>query len=129
MIALETSLLDGLGDVEARADTFTGVQVDSRRIAPGDLFVAVGRGSEFVDDALMRGAGATLEPHDAFAALALVGRAVRERSSARIVGITGSMGKTSTKDNLSRFWSTTHTRPVRSRRHSRRRVNLHPGVA
>ncbi len=100
MIALETSLLDGLGDVEARADRFTGVQVDSRRIAPGDLFVAVGRGSEFVDDALMRGAGATLKPHDAFAALALVGRAVRERSSARIVGITGSMGKTSTKDIL-----------------------------
>ena len=100
MIALETSLLDGLGDVEARADKFTGVQVDSRRIAPGDLFVAVGRGSEFVDDALIRGAGATLEPYDAFAALALVGRAVRERSSARIVGITGSMGKTSTKDIL-----------------------------
>jgi len=100
VIALETSLLDGLGGVEARAAKFTGVQVDSRRIAPGDLFVAVGRGSEFVDDALMRGAAATLEPHDAFAALALVGRAVRERSSARIVGITGSMGKTSTKDIL-----------------------------
>ncbi|HEX9598393.1 MAG TPA: UDP-N-acetylmuramoyl-tripeptide--D-alanyl-D-alanine ligase [Gaiellaceae bacterium] len=100
MIPLETSLLDGLGDVEARADKFTGVQVDSRRIAPGDLFVAVGRGSEFVDDALIRGAAATLEPHDAFAALAVVGRAVRERSSARIVGITGSMGKTSTKDIL-----------------------------
>ena len=100
MIALETSLLDGLGGVEARAAKFTGVQVDSRLIAPGDLFVAVGRGSEFVDDALMRGAAATLEPHDAFAALALVGRAVRERSSARIVGITGSMGKTSTKDIL-----------------------------
>jgi len=100
VIALETSLLDGLGGVEARAAKFTGVQVDSRLIAPGDLFVAVGRGSEFVDDALMRGAAATLEPHDAFAALALVGRAVRERSSARIVGITGSMGKTSTKDIL-----------------------------
>ena len=100
MIALETSLLDGLGGVGTRAAKFTGVQVDSRRIAPGDLFVAVGRGSEFVDDALMRGAAATLEPHDAFAALALVGRAVRERSSARIVGITGSMGKTSTKDIL-----------------------------
>jgi len=100
VIPLETSLLDGLGDVEARADKFTGVQVDSRRIAPGDLFVAVGRGSEFVDDALIRGAAATLEPHDAFAALAVVGRAVRERSSARIVGITGSMGKTSTKDIL-----------------------------
>ncbi|MGZ4315264.1 MAG: UDP-N-acetylmuramoyl-tripeptide--D-alanyl-D-alanine ligase [Gaiellaceae bacterium] len=100
MIALETSVLDGLGEVEARADTFTGVQVDSRRIASGDLFVAVGRGSEFVDDALAHGAVATLVPHDAFAALARIARAVRERSSARVVGITGSMGKTSTKDIL-----------------------------
>jgi UDP-N-acetylmuramoyl-tripeptide--D-alanyl-D-alanine ligase len=100
VIALVTSVLDGLGDVEARADSFTGVQVDSRRIAPGDLFVAVGRGSEFVDDALARGAAATLVPHDAFAALAEIGRAVRDRSSAGVVGITGSMGKTSTKDIL-----------------------------
>ena len=100
MIALETSVLDELGDVDARADSFTGVQVDSRRIASGDLFVAVGRGSEFVDDALAHGAAATLVAYDAFAALASIGRAVRERSSARIVGITGSMGKTSTKDIL-----------------------------
>jgi UDP-N-acetylmuramoyl-tripeptide--D-alanyl-D-alanine ligase len=100
VIAFETRVLDGLGDVEARADSFTGVQVDSRRIVPGDLFVAVGRGSEFVDDALARGAAATLVPHDAFAALAEIGRAVRDRSSARVVGITGSMGKTSTKDIL-----------------------------
>jgi UDP-N-acetylmuramoyl-tripeptide--D-alanyl-D-alanine ligase len=100
MIALEVSLLDGLGEVETTSDRFSGVQVDTRRISPGDLFIAVGRGSEFVDDALTRGAAATLEPHDAFAALARIGRAVRERSSARIVGITGSMGKTSTKDIL-----------------------------
>jgi UDP-N-acetylmuramoyl-tripeptide--D-alanyl-D-alanine ligase len=100
VIALETTVLDGLGLVDARADTFTGVQVDSRRIAPGELFVAVGRGSEFVHDALTRGAAATLVPLDAFAALARLARAVRERSSARVVGITGSMGKTSTKDIL-----------------------------
>jgi UDP-N-acetylmuramoyl-tripeptide--D-alanyl-D-alanine ligase len=100
VIALETNVLDGLGDIEVRADSFTGVQVDSRRIVPGDLFVAVGRGSEFLDDALTRGAAVTLVPHDAFAALAEIGRVVRDRSSARIVGITGSMGKTSTKDIL-----------------------------
>ena len=100
MIALETIVLDGLGNVEARADSFTGVQVDSRRVAPGDLFLAVGGGSAFVDDALIRGAAVTLEPHDAFAALAHVAKEVRERSSARIVAITGSMGKTSTKDIL-----------------------------
>jgi UDP-N-acetylmuramoyl-tripeptide--D-alanyl-D-alanine ligase len=100
MIALETSLLAGLGRVDARVDEFTGVQVDSRRITPGDLFVVVGAGAGFVDDALARGAAAALVPDDAFAALAEIGRAVRDRSSARVVGITGSMGKTSTKDIL-----------------------------
>ena len=100
MIPLETNVLDGLGQVDARADRFTGVQVDSRRIVGGDLFVAVGDGAGFLDDAIRRGATATLVPDDAFRALAHIGRRVRERSSARIVGITGSMGKTSTKDIL-----------------------------
>jgi UDP-N-acetylmuramoyl-tripeptide--D-alanyl-D-alanine ligase len=100
MIPLPTSLLAALGQVHAREDQFTGVQVDSRRVLAGDLFVAVGRGSAFVDDALARGAAATLVPADAFAALARIGREVRDRSTARVVGITGSMGKTSTKDIL-----------------------------
>jgi UDP-N-acetylmuramoyl-tripeptide--D-alanyl-D-alanine ligase len=100
MIPLPISLLAGLGQVHARREEFTGVQVDSRRIAAGDLFVAVGRGSEFAEDALERGAAATLVPDDAFAALASIGGAVRDRSTARVVGITGSMGKTSTKDIL-----------------------------
>ena len=100
MIRLETAFLEQLGRVESRADTFTGVQVDSRRIVPGDLFVAVGRGHEFLDDALDRGAAVTLVPEDAFAALARIGGEVRARSHARVIGITGSMGKTSTKDIL-----------------------------
>jgi len=100
VIALQTALLADLGRVDSRADELTGVQVDSRRIRPGDLFVAVGRGSEFLSDALERGAAATLVPDDAFAALAEIGRTVRDRSTARVVGITGSMGKTSTKDIL-----------------------------
>ena len=100
MIALEATLLEGLGRVEVRADRITGVQVDSRRIVPGDLFVALGKGTDFLDDALANGAVATLVPDDAFAALARLGGAVRELSSARVVAITGSMGKTSTKDIL-----------------------------
>jgi UDP-N-acetylmuramoyl-tripeptide--D-alanyl-D-alanine ligase len=76
------------------------VQVDSRRIRPGDLFVAVGGGTAYVDDARANGAAATLVPDDAFAALAAIGRAARERTSARVVAITGSVGKTSTKDIL-----------------------------
>src|SRR5215211_7051139 len=81
-------------------DRVTGVQIDSRRVEPGDLFVAVGRGSEYVDDALAAGAAAALLPGDAFAALAALGREVRSRSSAKVVAITGSTAKTSTKDIL-----------------------------
>lgn len=90
----------GLGLLEADADEVTGVQVDSRRVAPGDLFVALGAGAAYLDDARDRGAAATLVPDDGFAALAAIGRAVRARSEARVVAITGSVGKTSTKDIL-----------------------------
>lgn len=90
------------GELEAAPKTkrITGVQIDSRRVEPGDLFVAIGRGAEFRADALTRGAAATLVPDEPFAALAALGRAVRKRSSARVVGITGSTAKTSTKDIL-----------------------------
>jgi UDP-N-acetylmuramoyl-tripeptide--D-alanyl-D-alanine ligase len=89
-----------LGRLESDAEAVTGVDVDSRRIRPGDLFVAVSGGEAFLDDARARGAAATLVPDDAHAALAALGSAVRGRSDARVVAITGSVGKTSTKDIL-----------------------------
>ena len=89
-----------LGELDVRADEITGVQVDSRRVSPGDLFVAVGRGVDFRGDALARGAAATLVPERPFEAFAALGGLVRDRCSAHVVGITGSTGKTSTKDVL-----------------------------
>ena len=102
MIALELAVIEPLGRVVARpwAETVTGMQVDSRRVEEGDLFVAVGGGEDFVEHAFARGASAALVPHDAVAALAAIAGAVRDRSHARVVGITGSTGKTSTKDIL-----------------------------
>jgi UDP-N-acetylmuramoyl-tripeptide--D-alanyl-D-alanine ligase len=102
VIPLELSSIEPLGRVVARpwADVVTGMQVDSRRIEEGDLFVAVDGGRDFVEHAFARGAAAALVPEDPFAALAAIAGAVRERSKARVVGITGSTGKTSTKDIL-----------------------------
>jgi len=94
------ALAPGKLAVASGVERFTGVAADSRRVARGDLFVAVGRGADFLADAQTRGAGGTLVPEDAFAALAALGGAVREKSAARVVGITGSTGKTSTKDIL-----------------------------
>jgi UDP-N-acetylmuramoyl-tripeptide--D-alanyl-D-alanine ligase len=82
------------------AEEVTGIQVDSRLIEEGDVFVAVGSGIDFARHAFARGAAAVLDPDDEFAALAALGGAVRARSSARVVAITGSTGKTSTKDIL-----------------------------
>ena len=82
------------------ADGVTGVQIDSRRIEEGDLFVEVGGGGDFARHAFARGAAASLKPDDEFGALAALGAEIRGRSSARVVAITGSTGKTSTKDIL-----------------------------
>ena len=102
MIAIPVSEISHLGRLEADVDEITGVEIDSRRVGPGDLFVAVRGGIDFLADARSRGA-ATLVPDDDFAAMAVLGRAVRDRSDAQVVGITGSTGKTSTKDILAAF--------------------------
>jgi UDP-N-acetylmuramoyl-tripeptide--D-alanyl-D-alanine ligase len=96
--ALETL---GLGELVpgSISDQITGLQIDSRLIRPGDLFVAIRGGRAFVDEARDRGA-TTLVPNDEFAAMAILGEVLRASSSARFVGITGSTGKTSTKDIL-----------------------------
>ncbi len=96
--ALETL---GLGELVpgSSSDQITGLQIDSRLVRPGDLFVAIRGGLAFVDDARDRGA-TTLVPNDEFAAMAIVGEVLRASSNARFVGITGSTGKTSTKDIL-----------------------------
>jgi UDP-N-acetylmuramoyl-tripeptide--D-alanyl-D-alanine ligase len=100
VIPLALDELRPLGRLEGTAGTITGVEIDSRRVGPGDLFVALGGGIAYLDEARSRGAAATLVPDDAFAAMAALGRAVRDRSDARVVAITGSSGKTSTKDIL-----------------------------
>jgi UDP-N-acetylmuramoyl-tripeptide--D-alanyl-D-alanine ligase len=98
-IDFEELLAMGLGTLDG-AGVVTGLQVDSRRVQQGDLFVVVGGGNRYLVDAKSRGAAATLVPGNAHSALAEIARAVRARSSARVVGITGSTGKTSTKDIL-----------------------------
>ena len=93
-------LCPGRFDTAGWTDEVTGVQIDSRRIVEGDLFVAVGSGGDFCKHAFARGAAATLVPANPHQALAALGATVRGRSAARVVGITGSTGKTSTKDIL-----------------------------
>ncbi|MEO5577072.1 MAG: UDP-N-acetylmuramoyl-tripeptide--D-alanyl-D-alanine ligase [Gaiellaceae bacterium] len=97
-IAIDELAALGLGELHGYGE-ITGLQIDSRRVGPGDLFVAIRGGRDFVDDARSRGA-ATLVPNDELDAMAVLGQALRGRSRARFVGVTGSTGKTSTKDIL-----------------------------
>jgi UDP-N-acetylmuramoyl-tripeptide--D-alanyl-D-alanine ligase len=115
LIGVGFSLLEPLGRLTTRpwASEVTGLQIDSRRIEEGDLFVAVSGGADFTAHALARGAAAVLVPDDAHAALATIAGAVRDRSSARVVAITGSTGKTTTKDILAALCSP-HLRTVAS---------------
>ncbi len=104
-----------------KAWSATGVSIDSRTIVPGDLFIAI-RGPNldghcFAGDALSKGAvaamvgsewaGAQSETdlsllivEDTMDGLNALARKARERGAARIAAVTGSVGKTSTKDAL-----------------------------
>ena len=78
MIPIAVEELEGLGLGELTGyGELTGLEIDSRRVGPGDLFVAIRGGREFVGDARERGA-ATLVPHDEFAAMAVIGELLRE---------------------------------------------------
>ena len=96
---------------------FKGVVIDSRDVVPGNLFVAVagerGDGHGFVSRALQAGAagamvqrkvqlegghGPVVEVPDTRTALLDLARAARSGLTATVVGITGSTGKTCTKD-------------------------------
>lgn len=97
----------------------SGLSIDSRTVAPGDLFIALAGpqfdGHNFVAAALKAGAAAAmvhrrpeglgddaplLEVDDTLKALWRLGRAARARTKARYLGITGSAGKTGTKEAL-----------------------------
>jgi UDP-N-acetylmuramoyl-tripeptide--D-alanyl-D-alanine ligase len=100
------------------ATPITGVSIDTRTLAAGDLFVALKAerdGHDFIGDAFKAGAaaavvskgyrrhkedGALLRADDSLAALEAIGRASRVRSNARLVAVTGSAGKTGTKEML-----------------------------
>ena len=116
-----------------------GVTFDSREVQPGDLFVAmpgtIHDGHRFVDGALAAGAAGAIVAHpvngphvlvdDTFAALRALGRAARQRSKATIFGVTGSVGKTSTKEAL--FAALERNRPGKVHR-SVKSYNNHTGV-
>ncbi|WP_071675071.1 UDP-N-acetylmuramoyl-tripeptide--D-alanyl-D-alanine ligase [Nioella nitratireducens] len=96
----------------------TGVSIDTRTIQPGDLFVALRAardGHDFVAQALDNGAAAALVSNvpdgvppdapllivpDVLHGLEALGRAARSRTDATVIAVTGSVGKTTSKDML-----------------------------
>ncbi len=141
MSALWTSdeIVDATGGSASGPFEATGVTFDSREVQPGDLFVAmpgtVYDGHKFVDAAFAAGAAGAIVsqpvpgPHvlveHTFAALQALGRASRERSRATIFGVTGSVGKTSTKEAL--YAALERNRPGKIHR-SVKSYNNHTGV-
>ena len=126
------------GSVRGNFQT-AGVAFDSREIGPGDLFVAMKGeatdGHRFVAQAFAAGASGALvgeaipHPHvlvaDTARALDALGRAARARGHAKIVGVTGSVGKTGTKEAL--YAALDRAAPGRAHR-SVKSYNNHVGV-
>ncbi|MEQ8269167.1 MAG: UDP-N-acetylmuramoylalanyl-D-glutamyl-2,6-diaminopimelate--D-alanyl-D-alanine ligase [Parvibaculum sp.] len=107
------------GKAEGADWTASGVSIDSRTLEAGDLFVAIiGENSDghiYVEGALakgaaaaivskpteaMRAAGPLIVVSDTLEALNALGRAARLRTQAKVVAVTGSVGKTGTKEAL-----------------------------
>lgn len=102
------------GGQSSAAFAASGITFDSREVGAGDLFVAMPGettdGHRFVDMAFERGAAGAIvsqridHPHvlvaDTAVALNALGVASRARTAARVVGVTGSAGKTGTKEAL-----------------------------
>ncbi|MGV8948459.1 MAG: UDP-N-acetylmuramoyl-tripeptide--D-alanyl-D-alanine ligase [Candidatus Paracaedibacter sp.] len=96
----------------------TGISIDSRTLEPGDLYIAIRGdthdGHAFVADAFAKGAVAAIVDHPielpdqspqiivgtTLEALSKLGAFARQRTKATIIAITGSVGKTSTKELL-----------------------------
>jgi UDP-N-acetylmuramoyl-tripeptide--D-alanyl-D-alanine ligase len=123
-------LVEATGGAMVSDLAVTGVSIDTRTVMPGDLFVALrgdnGDGHEFVVDALAKGAAGAmvhrdvpgelttdvttgggiaarlLRVDDTLAALTRLGAYARARFTGRLVAITGSVGKTTTKEMLRR---------------------------
>lgn len=133
------ALAQATGGTASTAFDVSGVAFDSREIGAGDLFVAM-KGEEtdghrFIDQAFSKGAAGAIvsepvdHPHilvaDSVAALNALGVASRARSSAKIAGVTGSVGKTGTKEAL--FAALNRFAPGRAHR-SVKSYNNHTGV-
>jgi len=102
------------GGVASAPFVVSGVAFDSREVTGGDLFVAMKGettdGHHFVEKAFNQGAAGAIvsepiaHPHilvkDSAAALEALGRASRSRMQGKVVGVTGSVGKTGTKEAL-----------------------------
>lgn len=116
----------GAVDVEPRGD---GIAFDSRALVPAQVFVALRDardGHDFVAAAFDRGAAFAIVERpvadrpvvqviDAPTALRDLARAARARLDAHVVGVTGSVGKTSTKDLIAgalRAGYRTHAAPA-----------------
>jgi UDP-N-acetylmuramoyl-tripeptide--D-alanyl-D-alanine ligase len=117
----------------------TGVAFDSREVGPGDLFVALTGestdGHRFLDQAFAQGAAGAIVSQDTahpsvrvadtFAALEDLARAARARVTGKVIGVTGSVGKTSTKEAL--FAALDRSPAARAHR-SVKSYNNHTGV-
>ena len=102
--------------------TFLGANMDTRKLEPGQLFVALKGardGHDFIPAALEKGAAAVLCTHcdgdypaivvpDTRIALGDIARHERHRLGVKVVGITGSVGKSTTKEMVAAVLSRTY---------------------
>ena len=113
--------ISDVGDVSGSGMVVSGWSVDTRTLEPGDLYFALRGpshdGHAFVEVALQKGAAGVVLDHamdgvrhavivkDTLAALQSIAKWARSRWGGQVIGVTGSAGKTTTKDAIAHLLS------------------------
>lgn len=92
-------------------ELFQTIQTDSKKIKPGDVFLAIGKGHQFMEEAISKGAvavicekfyvGNSIQVTSSVEALGKIAQYYRQQYHIPLIAVTGSVGKTTTKEIIS----------------------------
>jgi len=108
-----SEILNLIGNYNYEDKKFNKITIDSREITSNDIFICINTGYKYIEDAIKRGAICiivekdincsilTIKVNDTKKTLGIIAKYIRSKYKGKVIAITGSNGKTTTKELLS----------------------------